>query len=127
MPTIMVAISLHVVAGLVWMLTTIWIAVSGSARKELLGLQIGAALVAILDGIGLWHALHAGRNGSTEHWLAAGTFCALIAIGPQLAIAGPALVRPAAQPMTGGALMLMRATAILLVLAAIAMAASRWS
>ena len=117
----------HVLAGALWTLLSLAVAVTRRAPRALLGSLLVAALVALLTGITVWHALHAGPFGPVEHLLVVGTLCAFLALGLQLGIAVPALLGATEARLAGGSLMLYRASAVLLVLAAAAMAGSHYS
>lgn len=51
----------------------------GLGVEDLARPQLGAAIVAILAGMGLWHFLHGGSFGLQEKILALGAICAIAA------------------------------------------------
>jgi hypothetical protein len=75
---------LHVLPGMFWAGSTAVMARSGAAGIEGLAFaQIGAATTAIIMGAVLWGINHHGGEGTGEHVLAAGAFCALAAVAVQ--------------------------------------------
>jgi len=82
--TVIVALILHVVSGVFWAGSTFALARSSATQaREFLRPQLGAAAVAIVTGALLWHLLHEGSQGASEHVLATGAIFALIAAGIQ--------------------------------------------
>ena len=124
MGLVQAAIVLHVAMGGTWVLATLTVALTGWARPLWLKLLLGAALINMLAGIYLWHALHAGPWGPTERLLVFGTFCAFIALGMQTAVA--LTLPPTTRRLERPALWIYRVTAILVGAAATAMIASRY-
>lgn len=123
MQTILIVIALHVAMGATWALTTLGVAAFGRARVSWLRLMLIVAVINMLAGIYLWHALHRGTWGPGERWLVVGSFCAMIAIGLQAPIA---LTMPSdARRLEPAALWVYRATALFVVAAAAAMIASK--
>ena len=110
-------------AGSLWALLSLVTAATRHAPRALLALQMLAAFAALVAGVTLWHALHAGRFGPTEHLLVIGTLCAFVALGLQFG-AAPALLGSPAARLVAGSLALYRGSAFLLVAAAAAMVGS---
>lgn len=89
---LIIAISIHVLAGVFWAGTSFAIARSGGSGAEaLFRPQMGAALLAVLSGGYLWHALHEGGIGTMEIVLGLGALCAIAAAGVQGAMGGGAV------------------------------------
>ena len=116
----------HVAAGSIWTLLSLAVATTRRAPRALVALQLLAAVAALLVGVTLWHALHAGPFGPTEHLLVVGTLCAFVALGLQLGVA-PALLGSPESRLATGSLVLYRVSALLLVLAAAAMIGSLYA
>jgi len=94
---LIIAISLHVLAGVFWAGSSFALAHTGvSGAGRLFRPQMGAAVVAVLTGSYLWHALHEGGMGTMEYVLALGAVCAVVAAGVQGAL-GAGAVRKLAQ------------------------------
>jgi hypothetical protein len=93
MRTILItAIAIHVLAGVFWAGSTFALARSGGiGGEQLFRPQMGAALIAVLAGIYLWHLQHEGPMSITEHVLATGATAAIIAAGVQGMGVGPAV------------------------------------
>ncbi len=123
MGLVQAAIAVHVAMGATWLLATVAVALTSRARPLSLKLMLGAALLNMLAGVYLWHALHAGPWGPTERLLVTGTFCAFAALGMQVPVALtlPRKTRRLETP----ALWVYRITAILVIAAATAMIAAR--
>jgi hypothetical protein len=93
---VMVAVGLHVLAGVFWAGSTLGVARSGAGSDivaRLLVPQSGAAAVAVLTGGYLWHTYHAHAMTGVEHTLQVGAVAALLALVLQIAVAGRALRR----------------------------------
>jgi hypothetical protein len=85
-------LTLHLLAGVFWAGSTFAMARTGAVSADgLFWPQIGAVAVVIITGGYLWHLLHPATFGVTEQVLAAGALCALLAIGVQAGLCGPAL------------------------------------
>jgi len=130
---LMLAISLHVLAAVFWVGSTLALAsmvASGSGR--LFGLQNAAAAIAILSGGYLWRTLHQGTFETTERVLAIGVVCALIALAIQLIVAGSAFRKLRRKVVDGDAqrgriAVAQRLAAVLLVVTTLTMAAARYA
>ena len=125
MSVVLAAIALHVAMGATWTLATIAVAITRSARRAWLRSMLVVALLNMLAGIYLWHALHRGTWGAAEHLLAVGTFCAFVALGLQVPVAFT-LARDARR-LEGPPLAIIRVTAGILIATAAAMIGSRWA
>jgi hypothetical protein len=91
-PVFIIAISLHVLAAMFWAGTSFTLArIGGIGGEQLFRPQMGAAAIAVLAGIYLWHVGHAGAFDPAERVLAFGALCAIIAAGVQGAIGGRAI------------------------------------
>jgi uncharacterized membrane protein len=126
--TIIVALSLHILAATFWAGTTFVLArAGGKGADRLIGPQLGAATVAILTGAYLGHLLHAGSFETPEKLLAAGAACALIAFLVQLLLAlglrGRTIDDIAISRMAAGE----RFAAVLLAVTTVCMAAARYA
>ena len=89
---LVIAISLHILAGVFWAGSTFALAFTGGLGGEnLFRLQRAAMGITVLAGVYLWSQLHAGDFGTSEHVLAFGVICAVIAGIVQGAISGRAL------------------------------------
>ena len=129
---LIIAISLHLLPGIFWAGTSFTMARTGGAGAEaLFRPQMGAATVTILAGAYLWHQLHEGGFGTMEKVLATGAVAALVAVGVQGALCGPAI-----RALRGGGdagrarariALGQRIGAVLLALAVICMAAARYA
>lgn len=90
--TIIIALSLHVLAAMFWAGSSFTLARTGGLGGErLFRPQMGAATVAVLAGGYLWGELHPGMFGTGEQILAVGALCALAAAGVQGAMVGRAV------------------------------------
>src|SRR5258708_18139636 len=82
--TLIIALSLHVLASVFWAGRSFTLArTGGNGGEQLLRPQMGAAVIAVLTGGYLWRVGHAGAFGTAEHVLAGGIVCAIIAAGVQ--------------------------------------------
>jgi hypothetical protein len=83
--------ALHVLPAVFWAGTTFVLAGTGGAEAErLVPAQIGALIVTIVAGMGLWRLTHPAGFGMTEQVLAAGAGCAVLAALIQVSLALPA-------------------------------------
>jgi hypothetical protein len=90
--TLLVIQALHILSGVFWAGSTFALARSRAASAdELFRPQMGAAVVAVITGGGLWHLLHPSGFGAQEQVLALGALAAVLAAGVQGALCGPAL------------------------------------
>jgi hypothetical protein len=86
-----VTIALHVVTGVYWAGSTITLARAPEIQAEkFFGSQMGAAVVAMLTGLLLWHFFHGPNFGPMEQVLALGALSAVAAAGVQGAFVGSA-------------------------------------
>ena len=84
---VIILIALHALSGVFWAGSTFALARSGGAGSDaLFRPQMGAAVVAVLTGAGMWHLLHASNFGTGEKVLAAGAIAAIAAAGVQGAL-----------------------------------------
>ena len=74
---------LHVLAGVFWAGSTFTLARHGVGTESLVRPQLGAAVIAVVTGAALWHFVHSGSPGKTEHILLTGAVAALAAAGVQ--------------------------------------------
>jgi len=89
---LIITLSLHVLSSVFWAGSSFTLARTGGAGGEqLLGPQMGAAVVTILTGAYLGHSVHAGMFGTAEQILAVGALAALLAAAVQGAIGGCAI------------------------------------
>jgi heme A synthase len=89
---LIITLSLHVLSSVFWAGSSFTLARTGGLGGEkLFRPQMGAAVIAILTGAYLGHAVHAGAFGTAEKILAAGALTALVAAGVQGAIGGRAV------------------------------------
>jgi hypothetical protein len=130
---LVIAISLHILGATFWAGSTFTLArMSGNGSEQLLGPQLGAAVLAIVAGGYLWHTLHEGSAGTPERVLATGAIAALLAFVVQAAVVGGTLRKLRKQESDNTHLrsritVAQRAAAILLAIAAIAMGAARYA
>jgi hypothetical protein len=129
--TLILTLVLHVLAGVFWAGSTFTLARTGNAlAARLFAPQMGAAVVAVATGGLLWFLFHRGPAGVTEHILALGAVCAVVAAGLQ-GVAGARSLRQTAgadlPARTDARLMIVqRAAAILLAVTVTCMAAARY-
>jgi len=89
---LIIILSLHVLSSVFWAGSSFTLARTGGAGGEqLFGPQMGAAVVTILTGGYLGHAVHAGMFGPAEQILTVGALAALLAVAVQGAIGGRAI------------------------------------
>jgi hypothetical protein len=129
---LMIAISLHVLPAVFWAGSSFVLARNGAGAERLFRSQIGSAVVAILAGGYLWHAVHEGSLGPVEKMLGAGAIAAVLAFICQVGLAGSAIARLRKPDADEAVLRLRiawanRIAAVLLAIATIAMAASRYA
>ncbi len=90
--TLIIILSLHVLAAVFWAGTSFTLArTDGAGGEQLFRPQMGAAVVAVLTGGYLWSRLHGGGFEAPEQVLAIGVVCAFVAAGVQGAIVGSAI------------------------------------
>lgn len=121
---LIIAIAVHVLSSIFWAGSTFVLARSGGLGAEgLFRPQIGAASIAILSGLLLWHLLHGDSFERAEMILATGAAAALLAFLIQLTVVRPELrsVEPSPRVTIG-----YRLSAVLLVVTIISMAVSRY-
>src|SRR4051794_4845687 len=86
---LIIALSLHILSAVFWAGTSFSLARTGGlGGEQLFRPQMGAAVIAILTGGYLGHAVHGGAFGTPEQILAVGALGAFIAAGVQGAIGG---------------------------------------
>ncbi len=129
---LIIALSLHVLAAVFWAGGTFVMARGAADGRRLAKPMLGAALVTLLSGGYLWHALHGAAFGKPETVLAVGIGCALTAFALQAG--GGAVTRA---QMKRGALALdgaklrmakiQRIAAPLLAITIVCMAAARYA
>jgi hypothetical protein len=130
--TLAIALSLHILAATFWAGSTFALMrMAGNGGEQLFAPQMGAAAIAVATGAYLWRTLHGGSFGATERSLAVGALCALLAVAIQALLVGSALMRlrsPDSDAATARSRILVanRLAALLLVVATVAMAASRY-
>jgi hypothetical protein len=89
---LIIALSLHVLAGVFWAGATFTLArIGGAGGEQLFRPQMGAAVVAVLAGGYLWGQLHRNTFEAPEQVLAVGVVCAIVAAGVQGAMVGGAI------------------------------------
>jgi hypothetical protein len=131
--TLLVTQVLHILSGVFWAGSTFALARSRAASADqLFRPQMGAAVVAVITGGGLYHLLHSSGFGVQEQVLAFGAFVAVLAATVQGALCGPALrqlaTAGAMNPRSQAQVTLgHRIAAGLLALTVICMAASRYA
>jgi hypothetical protein len=130
---LIIAISLHILAATFWAGSTFACArMSGNGSQQLFAPQLAAAAFAAGTGAYLWKTLHEGSFGITEQLLAAGAAAAILALVIQAIVVGGALrrLRKAAGDDAKARSRIAvgyRGAAILLAVAVLAMAASRYA
>jgi hypothetical protein len=89
--TLILALSLHVLAAVFWAGTSFTLARTGGiAGERLFRPQMGAAAIAMLTGGYLWMQFHGAVFGRPEKILSVGVICAFVTAGVQGAIVGSA-------------------------------------
>jgi uncharacterized membrane protein len=130
---LIIALSLHVLSSVFWAGSSFTLARTGGLGGEkLFRPQMGAAVVAILTGGYLGHAVHEGAFGAAEKILAAGALAALIAAFVQGLIGGRAILslRGGTADIAGARSRLVtaqRIAALLLAVTAVCMGAARYA
>src|SRR5438552_14354537 len=130
---LIITLSLHVLSSVFWAGSSFTLARTGGLGGEkLFRPQMGAAVVAILTGAYLGHAVHEGTFGLPEEILAAGALAALVAAGVQGAVGGRAIrsLRSGTANETGARSRIataQRIAAILLAVTALCMGAARYA
>ena len=130
---LIIAVAVHVVAGVFWAGSTFTLArADGVGAERLVRPQMGAATVTVLAGLVLWGIAHRGGFHRVEEVLGLGALCAIAAAGVQGMVVLPATRRlqgasPAdATGMRGRIAGGERAAAGLLMITVICMAISRY-
>ncbi len=91
---IILAVSLHVLAAVMWMGSTANLARTGAVGAEVVfSRQMMGVAVVVLTGGFLWSQLHSGGFGTYERVLAVGVVCAILALTVQVAMVGMNLGR----------------------------------
>ena len=130
---LIIALSLHILAAVFWAGTTFVLArLGGIGASRLQTPMLGAAIVTILTGGYLWHAVHGTAFGTPEKVLAIGIACALLAFVVQVGagartrwqLTRGTLPEAAAQARMG---LVARVAAGLLAITVICMAAARYN
>jgi len=129
--TLILTLVLHVLSGVFWAGSTFTLARTGDAlARRLFAPQMGAAVVAVATGGLLWFWFHRGPAGMTEHVLAVGAFCAVVAAGLQGVVGARSLRAPAGPDHFARAtvrlMIAQRAAAALLAVTVTCMAAARY-
>ena len=130
---LIIALSLHVLSSVFWAGSSFTLARTGGLGGEkLFRPQMGAAVVAILTGGYLGHAVHEGAFGTAEKILAAGALAALVAAFVQGLIGGRAMLslRGGTADIAGARSRLataQRIAALLLAVTAVCMGAARYA
>jgi uncharacterized membrane protein len=130
---LIIALSLHVLSSVFWAGSSFTLARTGGLGGEkLFRPQMGAAVVAILTGGYLGHAVHEGAFGTAEKILAAGALTALVAAFVQGLIGGRAILslRGGTADIAGARSRLVtaqRIAALLLAVTAVCMGAARYA
>jgi hypothetical protein len=89
--TLLLTLTFHLLAGVFWAGSTFTLARTAAASADrLFWPQIVAAAGAIVTGGYLWYLLHSSF-GAQEQVLALGALCAVLAVGAQAVLCGPAL------------------------------------
>jgi len=131
--TLPLTLALHLLASVFWAGSTFTLARTAAASADrLFWPQIVAAAGAIVTGGYPWYLLHSSF-GTQEQVLALGALCAILAVGAQAALCGPALqqLKRVLAEHKGGQLQTRvtlgeRAAAGLLALTVICMAVARY-
>ena len=130
---LIIALSLHVLSSVFWAGSSFTLARTGGLGGEkLFRPQMGAAVVAILTGGYLGHAVHEGAFGTAEKILAAGALAALVAAFVQGLVGGRAMLslRGGTADIAGARSRLataQRIAALLLAVTAVCMGAARYA
>ena len=130
---LIIALSLHVLSSVFWAGSSFTLARTGGLGGEkLFRPQMGAAVVAILTGGYLGHAVHEGAFGTAEKILAVGALAALVAAFVQGLVGGRAMLslRGGTADIAGARSRLataQRIAALLLAVTAVCMGAARYA
>jgi hypothetical protein len=125
---LVIAISLHILAATFWAGSTFACArMSGNGGQQLFAPQLAAAAVAIITGAYLWQTLHEGSFRTTEQLLAAGATAAILALIIQAIVIGGGLRRGDDAKARSRISVGYRGAALLLAIAVLTMAASRYA
>ena len=130
---LVIAISLHILAATFWAGSTFACArMGGHGGQQLYAPQLVAAAVTVMSGAYLWTTLHEGSFGITEQLLGTGAVAAMVALVIQATVIRSAF--RGLQTSTGNdakararLAVAYRGAAILLAVAVLAMAASRYA
>ena len=129
--TLPLTLTLHLLASVFWAGSTFTLARTAAASADrLFWPQIVAAAGTIVTGGYLWHLLHSSFD-TQEQVLALGALCAILAVGAQGVLCGPALQQLKRAQHNGGQLQArvtlgQRVAAGLLALTVICMAVARY-
>jgi hypothetical protein len=125
---LIVATVLHVLPAVAWAGFTFALARMGPANIEnLFAPQMGAGVIAVLAGAGLWSLTHGRAFGAAEMVLAVGALAAIAALVTQAASVGPAVRKLDDQPQLRRRVAIgQRIAAGLLGIAIICMASARY-
>jgi hypothetical protein len=134
MPSLVASLrAIHILSGLFWLATAVGVARFGAPEKPLTlrRLQMGAAALAFLAGIGLWGILHGGAPTTREAVLGIGALLGLAAAGVAggMGMKSERLIRQGAGDVAAlekKARTADKLTALLLFLAFVAMVAHRF-
>jgi uncharacterized membrane protein len=128
---LIIILSLHVLSSVFWAGSSFTLARTGGAGGEqLFGPQMGAAVVTMLTGAYLGHAVHAGMFGPAEQILTVGALAALLAVAVQGAIGSRAirsLRKSDAADARSRIAAAQRIAAVLLAVTALCMGAARYA
>ena len=129
--TLLLTLTLHLLAGVFWAGSTFTLArIAAASADRLFWPQIVAAAGAIVTGGYLWYLLHSSFD-TQEQVLVLGALGAVLAVGAQAALCGPALQQLKRAEHKGGLLQArvtlgQRVAAGLLALTVICMAVARY-
>jgi hypothetical protein len=121
---LIILIAVHVLSSIFWAGSTFVLARNGGeGASALVRPQIGAASVSALSGSSLWYLLHQGSLQRAEQILATGAAAAILALLVQIVVVRPGLRPGETSPRVAAGY---RASAALLVVTVICMAAARY-
>lgn len=121
---LIILLAVHVLSSIFWAGSTFVLARNGGeGASALFRPQIGAASVSALSGLSLWHLLHPGSFQRTEQILATGAAAAILALLVLIVVVRPGLRSGETSPRVAAGY---RASAALLVVTIICMAAARY-
>jgi hypothetical protein len=125
---IVTAICVHVLAGVFWAGSTMTLAMVGYDSRGIHAAQLIAGALVVSAGTYLWHVLHAGNFSDTERMLTVGAVSAVVALVLQCAFTVPEWFGGLGGRSLLGvtSLSAQRIAAVLLAVAALAMAASKY-